>query len=852
MANVYIGTNLQLKDKNFSRNLKKIANETKTQTDEIKNSFMSVSTAIKGMVAAAGVGKLFSDISSSMKQAERSVGSLRAITSSADEAKKKFQELNDLSRSLPQSFDEITAAAIALGKNGLSTSATSIEALAKISRGTNTSLESLAQALSSASMGQLKGLRQIGIIAKQEGDEISLTYQGTTEKIKANTKDLQAYIERLAETKFADTLKPEMEGITGAAKGLGEAWGDFTRELGESGIGDIIKDVMITATKALDGFTESIKTGFLGEIIQNIKSTWTGIRDTLKNLFEDLSKAAESVSGLMSGFFENAGEGILAKLSHVIKLAALGFRKLYGYIQGAFHALNALGEHIGSTLQQAMSGGTERTMRDAELKLAYKTMIGNRMDSMESAEKAAILERLRMSDKEFQALRDNAKTANDLRKLAQMIGVTEKSLDAAKKKVDQNRVKVPDSGTSVLDDMAQAFTDANAKADEVIKAVAEADLKAKAEREAALEALKNKKDDPKDDTDGKPIGIPTGTGGKGGAGSAQKDTWSDYYQKFLDGQAKALSAAEKIEYEYRKNLAELEQKFRENSGVSQEQYNNVKLGIEKNYQDARKALEQEAFDFLQNLRGDETYRMQAEYTAKLTQLEEYHAQKLISEQEYLEQEKAIRDAYYAEDAEYQKKKRQEKFDKKTEPYLQQASALGQLAQAFSGLTSSMDESSGAYRALFAVQKGFAVASATMNAVVAWMNAFANGGPWPANLAAYGQAIAMTTSILSELSSIKAYDKGGYIPSGAVGLVGEIGPELISGPATVTSRRDTAKMMNGGDITINLMEDASRAGQVSKEKTDEGEIINIIVSNIRSGGGVSDAIGTAYGLSRRGQ
>ena len=850
MANVYIGTNLQLKDKNFSRNLKKIADETKTQTDRLKNSFMSVSTAIKGMVAAAGVGKLFSDIASSMKQAERSVGSLRAITSSADEAKKKFQELNDLSRTLPQSFDEITAAALALGKNGLSTSAKNIEALAKISRGTNTSLESLAQALSNASMGQLKGLRQMGIIAKQEGDEISLTFQGTTEKIKANTKDLQDYIGRLAETKFKDTLKPEMEGITGAAKGLGDAWGDFTREIGESGIGDIIKDVMITATKALDGFTESIKTGFLGEIVQNIKSTWTGIRDTLKNLFEDLSKAAESTSELMDAFFENAGDGILAKLSHVIKLAALGFRKLYGYIQGAFHALNALGEHIGSTLQQAMSGGTERTMRDAELKLAYKTMIDNRLAGMESAEKAAILERLRISDKEWQALNNNAKTANDLRKLAQMIGVTEQSLDAAKKKADESRVKVGDSGPSVLDDMAQAFTDANAKADEVIKKIAEADLKAKAEREAALEALKNKKDNP-EEPEGKPISIPSGKGGKGGAGSAQKDTWTDYYQKFLDTQAKTLSKAEQIEYEYRAKIKELDATFAANAGASQEQYNNVRLALDKNYADAKKALEQEAFNFLQELRGDETYYIQNDYAQKLELLAQYHDQKLISEQDYLEQEKALRDAYYEQDAEYQKRKRQEKFDKQTEPYLQQASALGQLAQAFSGLTSSMDESSGAYRALFAVQKGFAVASATMNAIVAWMNAFANGGPWPANLAAYGQAVAMTTSILAELSSIKAYDKGGSIPAGAVGLVGEIGPELISGPASVTSRRDTAKML-GGDITINLVEDASRAGQVSKEKTDEGEIINIIVSNIRSGGGVSDAIGTAYGLSRRGQ
>ncbi|MBC3250985.1 hypothetical protein H8I91_11985 [Serratia fonticola] len=38
-----------------------------------------------------------------------------------------------------------------------------------------------------------------------------------------------------------------------------------------------------------------------------------------------------------------------------------------------------------------------------------------------------------------------------------------------------------------------------------------------------------------------------------------------------------------------------------------------------------------------------------------------------------------------------------------------------------------------------------------------------------------------------------FDRGGYLPRGKIGLVGENGPELINGPARITSRRHTAAM-----------------------------------------------------------
>lgn len=45
-----------------------------------------------------------------------------------------------------------------------------------------------------------------------------------------------------------------------------------------------------------------------------------------------------------------------------------------------------------------------------------------------------------------------------------------------------------------------------------------------------------------------------------------------------------------------------------------------------------------------------------------------------------------------------------------------------------------------------------------------------------------------------------FAEGGYIPSGKYGIVGETGPELVRGPGTVTSARDTAAMFGQGGMT----------------------------------------------------
>lgn len=73
-------------------------------------------------------------------------------------------------------------------------------------------------------------------------------------------------------------------------------------------------------------------------------------------------------------------------------------------------------------------------------------------------------------------------------------------------------------------------------------------------------------------------------------------------------------------------------------------------------------------------------------------------------------------------------------------------------------------------------------------------------------AAGGSSGASTaTGLLSLFSSFAGFfDRGGPIPAGQFGIVGEKGPEIVRGPANVTGREDTARQMSGSSLSIGQM------------------------------------------------
>lgn len=184
----------------------------------------------------------------------------------------------------------------------------------------------------------------------------------------------------------------------------------------------------------------------------------------------------------------------------------------------------------------------------------------------------------------------------------------------------------------------------------------------------------------------------------------------------------------------------------------------------------------------------------------------------------------------------------EQRNRQIENLLSFTGAAGDMVGQFANFAKNIaGETSGAYRALFAISKAFAIADSMMKVQQA-IAAAAASGPFPWNLGAMASVASALGGVVSTISSTNfsgAYDDGGSIPSGKWGIVGEVGPEIVQGPANVTSRKDTEALLSGSQQqkpevnikNINVI-DPSLIQQYLA--TDDGEqmIMNVIRRNQR--------------------
>jgi hypothetical protein len=144
---------------------------------------------------------------------------------------------------------------------------------------------------------------------------------------------------------------------------------------------------------------------------------------------------------------------------------------------------------------------------------------------------------------------------------------------------------------------------------------------------------------------------------------------------------------------------------------------------------------------------------------------------------------------------------------------------------------------------------------------AWASA-----PFPYNVPAVASTVASTAM---NVASIVGLETGGPVGNNSIVEVGERNkPELLNwggknfllggngGAVFNQSQLSNVSSMSGGgggaNVTVNLIEDASKAGQVSQSKGLNGEdVIRIFVADIRQGGDSADAMELTYGLQRAG-
>lgn len=141
-------------------------------------------------------------------------------------------------------------------------------------------------------------------------------------------------------------------------------------------------------------------------------------------------------------------------------------------------------------------------------------------------------------------------------------------------------------------------------------------------------------------------------------------------------------------------------------------------------------------------------------------------------------------------------------------------------------------------------QGAAMASAYAPAAAMASLASFGGNAIPASA-----GITTTVGLAQGLAFAGMFDNGGFIPSGSYGIAGEIGPEIVSGPAYVTSRNDTARMLQGsanqsgnGDTIVQFYGNPDAVQSVDTDTNEFGQrVIRVMLNDLAGGGEYSTSL-----------
>lgn len=242
------------------------------------------------------------------------------------------------------------------------------------------------------------------------------------------------------------------------------------------------------------------------------------------------------------------------------------------------------------------------------------------------------------------------------------------------------------------------------------------------------------------------------------------------------------------------------------------------------------------------------------------QLDEWYAEQLETLAEYRAARADLNEEWNEKEAELN----QEYLDRQNEiAAASQVAQLSNMEQTFGSMSdiakNFAGESSGLYKGLFAVQKAFAIAQSAI--AIQQGIAMAAANPWPLNLAAMASVAAATASIVSNIQAIsvagQAHDGIMSVPNSGTWNLEKGERVLPQDTADNLDRtlddvnRNSERGSNG--VTVNLHEDASKAGQVDQSQDADGrDVIDIVVANISREGRIHSTMQRKYRLKSAGQ
>lgn len=776
-------------------------------TDGLTSAFQKLAGPLLAVVSSAASLNKLVDV---QREFDILSAGLVTATGSAKDAAAAFEALQDFAATTPYDLQQVTEAFTKLINYGLTPSERALTSYGDTAAAMGRSLEDMIEAVADATTGEFERLKGFGIRTQVEGDRIKFTFRGITTEVGRNAKEIEEYLIALGENNFAGNMAARMATLDGAISNLGDEWNKLFLNLSQMGVGGIIEDSVRLAISALEELNALLASGEMEGYLSAIASQWSFWG-------EDVTRTATTVTTFLKESFkewENDGDAAVKFLIDAFRYWPANVRAFIQIITVEIASLVDRAAVWGRALADNLNPFNGVTTLDD---------IRRQIDAIGQARLESIDAIMRERDAAVSGYDAQVAAAKEARKEYE-------KAQAARRNASEDRLARYKVGGGDAAPASQGVTGTAAK-------------KRREEFARLVEALRTEEEAIRESYEKRKAIIEANT-------AAESEIRADLMAR--------------LDRVYNEQLTQLQKaKEREIEEVRRSLMTEEEL-VRESYE-RRLAIIQANTEAGSKTQADLVRRLQMDYASQLKNLEMAKQRErdmlwssLMTEEEMLSQAYERKKALILESSAVTETERQDLLRRLEEQFAAeqrgrenqriqaQMAASKQLFDGLAGMAKAYaGEQSQIYRVLFAISKAYSTTQAAMALATGLAKALELG--YPASLAVMAKVSALGSSILSKITSINFagfFDKGGAIPAGKIGIVGEYGPEIVEGPAKVTSRAETAEMLKGGEAkvevpppvvnirNINVL-DPSIVGDYLG--TDDGEriIMNIVQRNQRS-------------------
>lgn len=223
---------------------------------------------LAGAYAAMRLSALVRDIISTNVEFDRLQASLVTVTGSQEAANAAFEELLRFTAQTPFQINEVVGAFIKLKALGLDPSIEALRSYGNTSSAMGKSLDQLIEAVADAATGEFERLKEFGIRASAQGDQIAFTFRGTTTVVERSSEAIQSYLRRIGELDFAGGMDLQMQTLGGRMSNLEDSASRLQRAFGERGLNAVVTDLTTKFTRLNDAMARNLQIG--GGVLESL------------------------------------------------------------------------------------------------------------------------------------------------------------------------------------------------------------------------------------------------------------------------------------------------------------------------------------------------------------------------------------------------------------------------------------------------------------------------------------------------------------------------------------------------------------------------------------------------------